>query len=170
MMARIELLLALWCGVALPAAAQDFGNTTGYAITTCGSPPVAYVPSTSSVARPGPFAIDANGNLCVNVGPNGIVVEPQPVATSPVAVAPTAGAFSSILAASATRKGCLIQNVGTTLGYVYFGANGSATTSNTFQIAANGGTINCADNATIDQSNVSATCASGTCAFIVKAE
>jgi hypothetical protein len=93
-----------------------------------------------------------------------------PVTTSPTAVAPTAGAFSSILAASTTRKGCLIQNVGTTLGYVYFGANGSATTSNTFQVAANGGTINCADAATIDQSNVSATCASGTCAFIVKAE
>ena len=107
-----------------------------------------------------------------SLGTNGVpsVISPPGVTGTMATAAPTAGAFSSILAASATRKGCLIQNVGTTLGFVWFGANGSATTSNTFQIAANGGTINCADNSSLEQGNVSATCASGTCAFIVKSE
>lgn len=97
-----------------------------------------------------------------------LTVNPGGVTTTMTTAAPTATTFSSILAASSTRKACTIQNIGTTLGYVYFGSNASATTSNSFQVSANGGTISCNNvNGTVLQDNVSATCTSGTCAFIV---
>lgn len=96
---------------------------------------------------------------------------PSGVTTTMATAAPTATTFSSLLAASATRKGCSIQNVGTTLGYVYFGVNGSATTSNSFQVPANGGFISCNNvNGTVLQDNLSATCASGICAFIIASQ
>ena len=92
---------------------------------------------------------------------------PTALTSTEVAVAPTATVFSSLLAASSTRKGCLIQNTGTTLGYVYFGATGSATTSNTFQVTA-GNAISCAtQTGGVVTENVAGTCASSTCAFVV---
>lgn len=84
-------------------------------------------------------------------------------------VAPTAGAFSSILASNASRKSCTIQNVGTTLGYVYPGANGSATTGNAFQVAASGVFL-CTNSTITITDNISATCASGTCAFVISTQ
>jgi hypothetical protein len=88
-------------------------------------------------------------------------------ATTQAAAAPTTPTFSSVLATSAVRKGCTVQNTGTTLGYVFFGANGSATTANSFQLTP-GAVISCNNvNGTVLTDNVSATCASGTCAFIV---
>jgi len=54
----------------------------------------------------------------------------------------TGGTFQSIMAADLNRTGCIIQNTSTHTMYVYFGATASATTSNTFQVAA-GGTIYC---------------------------
>ena len=52
-LAAIGIAFAAWSN---PAFAQGgFGNVTGYAITTCGSPPVAYKPSTSTQNRPGPL-------------------------------------------------------------------------------------------------------------------
>ena len=55
--------------------------------------------------------------------------------------------FQSIQAAQAVsgaapRRGCTIQNNGTHVMYVFFGPIASATTSNTFQVAA-GQSINC---------------------------
>ena len=50
----------------------------------------------------------------------------------------TGGTFQSIMAADANRTGCIIQNTSTHIMYVYFGATASATTSNSFQVAANG--------------------------------
>jgi hypothetical protein len=103
-----------------------------------------------------------------NTGTPGI---PLGVTTTATTAAPTAGAFSSILAASSTRKGCLVQNTGATLGYVYFGANGGATTANALQVSANGGSISCNNpNGTVLQDNVSATCVSGTCTFVIEAQ
>ena len=63
-----KILLAIFAVLfSWPALAQqDYGNVTGYAITTCGSPPVAFTPSTTTTAYPGPLTIDANGLLCVN--------------------------------------------------------------------------------------------------------
>ena len=61
-------------------------------------------------------------------------------ATSTISVTST---FQSALSALASRKACLIQNTGTHIEYVYFGAIASATTSNSFQISP-GQTISCA--------------------------
>ena len=55
----------------------------------------------------------------------------------------TGGTFQSIMAADANRTGCIIQNTSTHVMYVYFGATASATTSNSFQVAASGGTMYC---------------------------
>lgn len=109
----------------------------------------------------------------VPVGPscaNGSPTTPAGVTSTMATAAPTAGMFSSLLAASTSRKGCTIQNIGTTLGYIYFGANGSATTSNSFQLPVSG-SISCNNvNGTVLQDNVSGTCGSGTCAFIVSSQ
>lgn len=94
-------------------------------------------------------------------------ITPTVATTTEVSVAPTATTFASLLATSATRKGCLVQNIGTTLGYIYFGTTGSATTANSFQIAA-GSAISCAtQTGAVLTDNIAGTCASGTCAFII---
>lgn len=49
----------------------------------------------------------------------------------------TGGTFQSIIASSGTRKGCQVQYTGTGIGYVFFGPNGSATTTNSFQLGHN---------------------------------
>lgn len=83
--------------------------------------------------------------------------------------APTAATFSSILALSTTRKGCLIQNNSGTTGYVYFGTTGSATTGNSFQVSP-GQTISCNSGPIVLTDNIAATCASGTCAFVISSQ
>jgi hypothetical protein len=42
-----------------PASAQAQGNTTGLVVSTCNSP-------TFTAGNPGPFTVDAHGNLCTN--------------------------------------------------------------------------------------------------------
>lgn len=76
-------------------------------------------------------------------------------ATNPVPVGPSVATtthvgstiavtntFQAALAASATRKGCMLQNNGGNAMYVFFGAIGSATTSNAVKLAA-GQTVSC---------------------------
>lgn len=114
------------------------------------------------------LAPNSSGNVPITPVPNGVT-------TTSTTAAPTAGTFFSILAASASRKSCTIQNTGTTLGYVYFGANASATTGNSFQLppstATSTFTASCAtQNGLVLQDNVSATCASGTCSFVIGAQ
>ena len=46
----------------------------------------------------------------------------------------TGNTFQSIAAASASRKSCLIQNTSTHTMYVFFGATGTASLTNTFQV------------------------------------
>lgn len=48
----------------------------------------------------------------------------------------THGTFQAALAASGTRNGCLIQNTSADTEYIFFGATGSATTSNAFKLGA----------------------------------
>lgn len=103
-----------------------------------------------------------NGTQRVALAPNG---NTSTMATG----APTTPTFSSILAASSTRKGCLVQNTGTTTGYIYFGATGSATTSNSFQLSA-GQSISCQSGNITLTDNIAATCASGTCAFVISSQ
>jgi hypothetical protein len=50
--------------------------------------------------------------------------------------------FQAALAASSTRKSCMLQNNGTNAMYVFFGTIGSATTSNAIKLAA-GQTVSC---------------------------
>jgi len=79
----------------------------------------------------------------------------------------TPGTFATLLAANTARKSCLIQNNSTTIGYVYPGTLGSATTSNSFQVQP-GGTFGCADSVSVETGAINATCGTGgTCAFVV---
>lgn len=50
--------------------------------------------------------------------------------------------FQAALAASSTRKGCMLQNNGSNTMYVFFGTISSATTSNSIKLAA-GQTVSC---------------------------
>ena len=65
-------LAALWLlavGIApldAQSNGQGFGNTTGYAITTCGSPPIAPTPSTSAFSRPTVVTVNSAGQLCIS--------------------------------------------------------------------------------------------------------
>lgn len=58
------------------------------------------------------------------------------------------GTFQTALAASATRKGCLVQNTSTHTMTVYVGLLASATSTNAFQVVP-GGTFSCAAQAGI---------------------
>lgn len=145
--------LLLVVATMLPARAQQ---SNVYWLCTTGFQP--YCPA--SAANPLPVNIVSGTGATVTTAPTALT-------TTETAVAPTATTFSSLLAASATRKGCLVQNTGTTLGYVYFGATGSATTANAFQVAV-GSAISCAtQTGGVLTDNVAGTCASSTCAFIV---
>jgi hypothetical protein len=104
---------------------------------------------------------DASGNCQYNV-----VTEPAGVTSTITTAAPTAGTFSSILASSTTRKGCTIQNNSSSLAYFYPGTTGSATTSNAFQVSS-GQLFYCNAPNVVLQDNIAATCASGTCAFVI---
>lgn len=110
-------------------------------------------------------AVNSSSQLSVTA-----TTSPSGVTTTMATAAPTATMFSSILAASTTRKGCLVQNTGSTTGYVYFGATGSATTGNSFLLQPNS-TVNCTTYAgSVLTDNVAATCASGTCAFVISSQ
>ena len=147
-MRYVLAFLALWL-LCIPASAQNVN-------LNC---------LTGSAGINGPWLPASAANPCpvtATISPSGL---PASTITTP---APTATTFSSVLAANSSRKNCLIQNTGTTLGYVYPGATGSATLTNAFQIAANGGTFSCASpNGTTLTDNIAATCASSTCAFVV---
>ncbi len=123
-----------------------------------------------------PGYVDSNAAPgCAAPGPcfhpygSSVPISPQPtgVTGASVAFVPTTPTFTAALAGNTARKACTIQNNGTTLGYVYFGAHASATTSNSFQLQANGGSANCNVDGVVLTSEVAATCASGTCAFVV---
>jgi len=93
-----KILLAIFAVLfSWPALAQqDYGNVTGYSITTCGSPPVGFTSSSATMAYPGPLTIDANGFLCIH----GSVT-----LTSPSGVSFTPAAASQALAANQVIKG-----------------------------------------------------------------
>lgn len=113
-------------------------------------------------------AVPVSGGTCTGTGAQ--------VATTPAGATTTitngtitlTGTFQSVLAASATRKGCTIQNQGTHVMYAYFGANGSATTAASLQVIP-GQSIGCASGVIVATDNVSLT---GTTAdaFVVNAQ
>lgn len=84
--------------------------------------------------------------------------------------APTATVFSSVLASSINRQGCVITNVGSTQGYCQFKPAGASTptTANSVLVNSGGGQFNCSPGANVVVTDeVDCTCASGTCAFVV---
>lgn len=83
------------------------------------------------------------GNVTVTAGFTATTTEAAGTVT-------THATFQSALASNSSRKGCTIQNTSTDIEYVFFGATGSATTSNAFALGAaagaggQGGSITCA--------------------------
>lgn len=140
---RLALLAAaVLSAVALiPPAAAVAANAQvqGYVVTACPGA-ASYTPGTFTYAT-----VDVHGTVCTGV---------SVTATAVLAVAPvtttqsggtvtTHGTFQSALASSGARQGCTLQNTSADLEYVFFGATGSATTSNSYQLGA-GQSLNCA--------------------------
>jgi hypothetical protein len=144
---------------------QTMGNTELTAInTTLGAP---MQNSGGNVGLTGTLPSFASPPT-VEQGTTPWIIGPEGVTSTVVTAAPTPGTFSTLLAANGSRKGCLIQNVGTTLGYIYPGPTGSATLSNSLLVGANGGTLSCDNhNATVLQDNIAGTCGFGTCDFVI---
>lgn len=105
---------------------------------------------------PGGSGVNGTVGMCLNASGQAVVcsdatalpsfgtISPLPKTTTTVnSTIAVTNTFQAALAASSTRKSCLLQNTGTHVEYVYFGAIGSATTSNAFQINP-GQTISCA--------------------------
>lgn len=93
--------------------------------------------------------VDASGNLSFNcasgcAGGGGSAPAPLTAASTTAAgTVTTGGTYQSALAASTTRKGCLLIDTGTAPLAVFLGAPGSATAATSIPIAA-GGSLNCA--------------------------
>lgn len=109
-----------------------------------------FVPRTGTLNSAQPiFCVDpATGTVkdCASA-----TISVAPLTTTPAAgTVTTHGTFQTALASSGSRKGCLIQNTSTDVELVYFGANGSATTTNSIALAAAaatggaGGAVTCA--------------------------
>lgn len=130
--------LVLGLGIHEQSYAQ---STSALVVSTCGS-------QTLVAGNNRVLSQDTTGTLCAPGGGSGSPVTVTPVAlttTNGSGTIATGGTFQSILASSATRKGCLIENPTTATEplYVFFGANGSATTSNSISLSP-GGTVSCA--------------------------
>lgn len=129
-LAALAVLLA-W---GLPASAQT--TQYAYVVTSCGALPAAYTASTVAKPQYGAIVVDINGNLCGGVTiSGGTVTATQQTGTTTeakVTIAVT-NTYQQALAASATRKGCTIQNNGTHIGYVFFGSVPADTTTS-FQL------------------------------------
>lgn len=121
--------------------------------------------------------LDSSGNVASLTlsGANGTGLKVTPDPQAPLGVTSTdahgtvvtGGTFQSVFAASGTRKGCTIQNpvTATETLFVYFGANGSATTSNSIGLPPSW-SITCAVGETVLQDNVSVTGATSAHAYV----
>jgi hypothetical protein len=103
-------------------------------------------------------AADTHGDegMCpVNAAGNCIDLSVPSTATSTQAATTlgSAGTFSSVLASNTSRKGCLVENTSAENEWVYFGATGSATTSNSLKVAA-GYAVNCSSGPIVASDNI----------------
>lgn len=120
---------------ALPAGSNAIGTVGVTALP-------ALATGTNAIGTVGVTALPA---LTAGTNSIGTVVTTPTGATSTMAggtTSSTAGTFAVVLPASATRKGCLIQNTSASVLYVYLGAAASATTANSLQVSA-GGSFGC---------------------------
>lgn len=120
--------------LAVPAQAQ--GNTTGLVVTTCGSPPSAFV-----AGRPGPFTLDTTGTLCSQAGGGGggavTIADGADVTQGALADAASSaggtGSVSAKLRLMTTQLGTINTTLGTpfqsggSIGNTAFGATQSGT-------------------------------------------
>lgn len=155
--------VGLGLGVALVCAIGQFASAATI-------PAGATLQGTGTSVPNSPVSIlNSDGTVC-NFGPggncSGAAVASLTTTNGSGAIA-TGGTFQSILAASSTRKGCLIQNPTTASEplYVYFGANASATTANAITLAP-GGAVNCAVGLGVATDNVSATATTTSHAYV----
>lgn len=145
------------------------------AITATGT---ATIIATPGVGNPQPGGGGGGGGGGAITGPLGQTTAPLSVATTvnpndvPTTnisgTVTTGGAFQSISASSTTRHGCFIQNpiTATETLFVFFGANASATTSNSVGVAP-GAAVTCATGAgQVLSDNISVSAATASHAFM----
>ena len=165
-----------------------YGNSKGQICTNAtgggGSPGAVFGPTAvgSAVANPPIIngfqdggglvaAVTPSAGLPVNVVAGSLTGTLSPSTTTTTngsGTIATGGTFQSILASSGTRKGCLIQNPTTATEplYVFFGANGSATTANSISLAP-GASVNCTvSGLLVATDNVSATATTNGHAYV----
>lgn len=125
-------LAFVWCQPRT-AAAQ-----TAQPLTSCGS--ITYTAN----GEPRPVTQTTDGKMCVNATVSATVsVATITTNAETGGTVTTHGVFQTLLAANVTRQGCTIQNTSADTELLYWGATGSATTTNAFQLAAGQG-VNCA--------------------------
>lgn len=132
------------------------------ATLTCG-PALAGAPTTIyDHTNTRELAIDSSGEIsCSNCSGGGGGAQGAPLGVTSTDISgtvTTGGTFQSVSAASASRKGGMIQNPTTATEplYVFFGANASATTGNSISLAP-GGSVSFNAGPIVLQDNVSVT-------------
>lgn len=146
------VLAALLCS-APTARAQE-----AQPVPACGS--VAYTAN----GVPMRLTQTPDGRLCTSTT-SGAITGTTTNASSTIT---TGGTFQSILASNASRKGCFIQNpiTATETLFVFFGANGSATTAKSVNLSP-GAAVTCAIGGSgVLTDNVSATATTTAHAFV----
>lgn len=146
------------CIGAIPVQAQ---TTYSQTVTACGTPN-----NTAVVGNTYPDTMDPQGRRCVDDTVTATIASLGATSTAASGTVAAGGTFQSIIAASGSRLGCLIENPTTATEplYVFFGANGSATTGNSVSLAP-GGSVACSTGLVVLQDNISVTAATTSHAF-----
>ncbi len=141
--------------------------------------PLGAQTAAASVATTVNGSVAVTGTFWQTTQPVSEAAAPPPtgVTTTPVGgTVTTHGTFQTALASSGTRKGCLVQNTSTDIEYVFFGANGSATTATSLALGAasvaggQGGAISCSVgglNVATDNIAITSKTADGSATYVV---
>ena len=149
------------------ASLPMFDAVTGKGLLTAGTPLPSGANAIGTVGVTTLPALPAGTN---SIGT--VVTQAAGVTTTQVGgtTSATAGTFISVLAASSTRKGCLVQNTSGSVMYVYLGLTASATIANSLQVSA-GGSFGCTPpGGIVVQDNVAVASAGASAAYVVSAQ
>lgn len=130
--------------LALSAPVHVSAQSNAEVVANCGTPNETY-----NVGQHMPQTQNQSGLNCSSATVTGLTAKGV-TTTESAGTVTTHATFQSALAANAARNGCTLMNTSTDIEYVFFGATGSATTSNSFALGAapvaggEGGSINCA--------------------------
>ena len=103
-----------------------------------------------------PVTVDTKGNTCSSSS-GGTAPSPANYTTTQTGSTVTTHlTFQTALASNASRHGCTVTNTSADVEYVFFGANGSATTSNSIPVTA-GSQVSCSDGSALGNDNESIT-------------